>query len=193
MQALLQILLFPSLRTSNSCNASNFSTSIISLLNKARTFSFASLSRFSILVILLKLKSNHSKLINRSRPFIRNHQMVCIIKMGTTFAVEPTDEDKSVFRKIIKIKSKIIGTTWWFLEPVILSIKLLSRNNLVRLCNRVKLSIFTIFMNSNLQIMFRNYRMFNEMNILLLSVYSSACRMKMESQKSSKDDLTCTI
>ena len=86
----------------------------------------------------------------------------------------------SVFRRVIKIKSKIIGTTWWFLEPVILSIKLLSRNNLVRLCNRVKLSIFTIFMNSNLKIMFRNYQMFNEINILLLSVYSA----KMESQKS---------
>ena len=109
MQALLQILLFPSLRTSNSCNASNFSTSIISLLNRARTFSFASLSRFSILVILLKLKSNHSKLINRSRPFIRNHQMVCITNMGTTFAVEPTDLQwwKESFRKVIKIKSII--------------------------------------------------------------------------------------
>ena len=37
-------------------------TSTISLLNKAKTFSLVRLFRFSILLIRLKLRSNHSRL-----------------------------------------------------------------------------------------------------------------------------------
>ena len=107
MQDLLQILLFPSLKTSKSCKVSKFSTSTISLLNNAKTFSFRSLDKFSIFAILLKLRSSHSKLSIMSRPEMD-------------------------------------------------SMKLLSKNNLVRFFKRDRLSILTIFINSNLYRMMTN-------------------------------------
>ena len=69
MQDLVEILLFPSRKTSRSCRVSKFSTSTISLLNNARTFSFLSFDKFSIFLILLKLKSSHSR-FKASRPKI---------------------------------------------------------------------------------------------------------------------------